>query len=189
LDSPLPPFPTGPSVRLTTPSLLSEQGLVLRPLCDADVPWLREVYASTRREEMAMVPWPDETKRLFLEQQFALQHRHYLGQFPDASFLAIEHHEQGPLGNIFLRQSPTEHLLIHVALLPRARGRGIGTALIMQCQSEAAIAGCKLCLHVLQTNTAARRLYERLGFVVEHTEGAHWSMRWTPAGASRTTVS
>lgn len=186
---PLPPFPAGHPVRLPTPTLLVAHGLRLRSLCEADIPWLCALYASTRREEMDMVPWPDETKRLFLEQQFGLQQRHYLAHFADASFLAIEHPEGGPLGTLCLWQAPMEHLLVHISFFPQARGQGIGSALIAQCQRAAADAGCDLCLHVLQTNTAAHRLYERLGFVAERSEGAHWSMRWTPARAGRTAVS
>ena len=40
--------------------------------------------------------------------------------------------------------------------------------------------GCGVRLHVLQSNTGARRLYERLGFAAEAGEGAHLSMRWMP---------
>ena len=49
----------------------------LRPVEPGDLDTLRTLYAATRRAELAPVPWPDEAKRDFLAEQFALQHDHY----------------------------------------------------------------------------------------------------------------
>lgn len=174
------PFPPGRAAPPPQPALLSECGFFLRPLRDADLPWLCDLYASTRAEEMALVPWPEPVKRQFIEQQFALQHRHYVTHYPGAEFWALEHQHHGASGNCYLLRTPPEHLIIHIGLWPHARNGGLGSALIRQCQADAAAAGCCVRLHVLQTNTGARRLYERLGFVAAAGEGAHLSMRWTP---------
>ena len=61
-----PPFPAGRDVRLATPGFLRARGITLRPARDDDLPWLRTLYASTRTEELARVPWPDAAKRDFL---------------------------------------------------------------------------------------------------------------------------
>lgn len=177
----LTPFPPERPGRLPEPALFTERGFGLRALRDADLPRLCDLYASTRSEEMALVPWPDGVKRQFIEQQFTLQHRHYLAHYPEASFWAIEHrHSGGVVGNCYLLRTPPEHLIVHISLFPDRRGGGLGSALILQCQADAATAGCGVRLHVLQTNTGARRLYERLGFVAEEGEGAHLLMRWNP---------
>lgn len=174
------PFPTGRTEPPLQPALFTECGFFLRPLRDADRAWLCDLYASTRAEEMALVPWPEPVKRQFIEQQFALQHRHYVTHYPGADFWAIEHRQHGASGSCYLLRTPPEHLIIHIGLFPQARNGGLGSALIRQCQADAAAAGCGVRLHVLQTNASARRLYERMEFVADGAEGAHLSMRWTP---------
>jgi ribosomal protein S18 acetylase RimI-like enzyme len=57
-----------------------------------------------------------------------------------------------------------------IAVDPAARGRGIATALIEAAERHAADHGArKLSLRVLSSNSAAIRLYERLGFGSEGT--------------------
>ena len=163
---------------MQAPAFLTERGFSLRALHDGDLPWLRDLYATTRAEEMAPVPWPEIAKRSFLDQQFGLQHQHYLLHFGDSDFLAIKHIEHGPIGRYYLQRSAPEHLLVDISLFPTQRGQGIGRALIEASQHHAQELGCGMHLHVQQTNPAARRLYERLGFVIDGSEGSHQRMRW-----------
>lgn len=165
---------------MQTPALLAKRGFLLRALRDDDLPWLRDLYASSRAEEMAPVPWPEIAKRSFLDQQFGLQHQHYLVHFGDADFLAIEQTGHGPVGRYYLQRVAPEHLLVDISLFPALRGSGVGSALIRQSQQEAATLGRGMSLHVQQSNPGARRLYERLGFVADGTEGSHRLMRWVP---------
>lgn len=52
-----------------------------------------------------------------------------------------------------------------VAVLPAARGRGVGRALLGAVEEHAREIGCcKLTLEVLQNNTTAKGLYESFGF-------------------------
>ncbi|WP_460731695.1 GNAT family N-acetyltransferase [Lysobacter tyrosinilyticus] len=153
----------------------------MRPLHNDDLPWLRGLYASTRAAELAPVPWPDQIKRDFLDQQFALQHRHYLAHYADAEFLAIERHGRGPVGRYYLQRATPEHLIVDIALLPDLRGSGVGSALIRGSQEEAIRHGCGMYLHVATHNLAARRLYERLGFRAEGEADTHQLMRWQSA--------
>ena len=60
-------------------------------------------------------------------------------------------------------------------MLPAYQGRGIGTALIMALVTEANQQRVPLTLQVLKVNPA-RRLYERLGFVVRDETAMHWPM-------------
>ncbi len=174
-------FPTERPDRMTTPAFLAERGFSLRAMRDGDLPALRDLYAETRAQEMASVPWPAIAKRGFLDQQFALQHQHYLTHFADTDFLAIEH--RGRLaGRYYLQRVAPAHLLVDISLFARHRGSGIGGALIRQSQADAAALGRGMSLHVLHANPDARRLYERLGFVGEADTGTHLKMGWTPAG-------
>ena len=171
-------FPPERTDRMTTPALFTERGFFLRAAHDGDLPWLRDLYATTRAEEMAPVPWPEIAKRSFLDQQFGLQHQHYLKHFGDADFLAIEHSERGTVGRYYLQRAAPDHLIVDISLFPALRGSGVGTALIRQSQQEAAALGRGMQLHVQPPNVGAHRLYERLGFVVQGTEGTHRLMRW-----------
>ena len=177
-------FPPERADCLSIPALLAERGFRLRWLHDDDLPWLRDLYATTRAEEMAPVPWPAIAKRAFLDQQFGLQHQHYLAHYADTDFMAIEQAGRGPVGRYYLQRADSGHLIVDICLFPGLRGSGVGGALIRHSQAEAAALGRGMHLHVMRTNPAARRLYERLGFVVTNDSGAsHIAMAWAPEGA------
>lgn len=173
-------FPPERPGRMAIPALLAERGFSLRWLRDDDLPWLRDLYATTRAEEMAPVPWPEAAKRAFLDQQFELQHRHYLAHYGDADFLAVEQEGRGPVGRYYLRRAMPGHLLVDISLFPEVRGCGLGGALISQSQRDAAVLGRGMQLHVLKANAGARRLYERLGFIADGGDGGYVAMRWSP---------
>lgn len=175
----LAPFPAERPGRTDIPASLAGRGFSLRALRDDDLPWLRDLYASTRAEEMAPVPWPDTAKRAFLDQQFALQHQHYLAHYGDTDFLAIERRGRGPVGRYYLQRATPDHLIVDICLFPGMRGQGVGEALIRQSQADAAALGCGMYLHVQISNPKARRLYERLGFTADGgVTGTHQMMRW-----------
>ena len=175
------PFPKERSDRMQTPALLTERGFSLRSLHERDLPWLRNLYASTRAEEMAPVPWPEIAKRSFLDQQFALQHQHYMNHFADADYLAIEQAGHGPVGRYYLQRVAPEHLVVDICLFPTMRGKGVGQLLIAESQTQAAALTRGMSLHVSRANPGAKRLYERLGFAVAGEEGSHLRMRWAVA--------
>ena len=58
----------------------------LRPIQDDDRDFLRDLYRSTREEEMAQTPWSEAEKAQFIEFQFAAQHDHYMEHYPTAQF-------------------------------------------------------------------------------------------------------
>ena len=52
-----------------------------------------------------------------------------------------------------------------LAVVPEYRARGVGGALLRECENRAPRAGCcKLTLEVQDNNLRARSLYERFGF-------------------------
>jgi hypothetical protein len=50
----------------------------------ADEAFLLGVYGSSRADEMARVPWPEQQKQAFLKMQFAAQRDHYAAFYPQA---------------------------------------------------------------------------------------------------------
>jgi ribosomal protein S18 acetylase RimI-like enzyme len=151
-------------------------GISYRPATDADLPFLAAVYASTRAEELAMTGWPDEMKLQFLEHQFNAQHTDYARNYPDAERLVIEHRGED-VGRLYLDEESTRFNLIDIALLPAARGRGRGGAILADILDQAAAAGKTVLIYV-EKNNPARHLYDRLGFVCESDEGVYDLLKW-----------
>lgn len=159
-----------------------ERGFSLRHAQDKDIPHLRLLYADTRAEEMAPVPWPQAAKQQFLDQQFDLQHQHYLKHYADADFLVIE---QGNMlqGRYYLSRTAPEHLIIDICLMAKQRGLGIGRALIQDSQREAQAMQRGMQLHVIKHNARALALYEKLGFKISGGTDMHHYMNWHPDAA------
>mgnify|MGYP006167761873 FL=1 len=175
--SAVPPFPPAREPGPDTPAALTAQGLLLRHACDADLPRLRDVYADTRKDEMARVPWPDLVKRSFLDSQFALQHLHSHQHYAGTDFLVVEH-GGAVQGRYYLLRRADADLIVDISLMTPFRGRGIGRALIEASQREARAGGRGMTLHVLHANLPAMRLYQRLGFALNGGTDTHHRMDW-----------
>lgn len=145
--------------------------LGLRPERDTDLPFLRELYASTRAEELAPVPWPDAAKRDFLDQQFALQREQYRGHYRGADFLVLLDRD-APIGRMYVHRTTHELRLMDVALLPARRNRGLGTALLRRLLALGAFEDKPVTLHVEPFNPAYS-MYRRHGFEHERSTGIY----------------
>jgi len=137
--------------------------LSVRPAGAEDFDHLLTLYASTRAEELSLLPWDAATREAFLAQQFGAQQLAYEA-YPESSSLVVIVGGE-PAGRLYLSHLPGDLRIVDIALLPRYRGRGIGSRLLADVIAEAEKAGCSVSLHVENRNPAAR-LYERLGFVV-----------------------
>ncbi|MFN3943834.1 MAG: GNAT family N-acetyltransferase [Allosphingosinicella sp.] len=145
-----------------------------------DVPFLYAVYASTRAEEVAAAGWPEEAQRAFLAQQADAQHRHYVHHYPDAEWLVIQRGGQ-PVGRLYLEEWKDQIRIIDIALLPEARGSGIGGAILTDMCGLARSRNKRLSIHV-EKNNPAMRLYCRLGFARVEDKGVYDLMEWDPGG-------
>ena len=151
--------------------------ITLRPVGPEDETFLREVYASTRADEMAQVPWSDEEKRAFLDMQFTAQKTDYAARFPKSEHSLIIVDGMA-VGRIWVDRSDEEIRLIDIALLTEERGKRTGTKLLEGLQMEARQAPKPLCHSVYKTNTPALRFYERLGFEVVEDFEMYVLMEW-----------
>ena len=139
------------------------EGLVLRDERTDDETFLRQLYASTRVDEIAITGWNAEQADGFLRMQFDLQRLHYRRHYPDASYLVVELNGRR-IGRLYVNYTRDDVRLLDVALVPDTRGKGIGRGLLERVIEEATRLGAPVTLHVSVANPAALRLYERLGF-------------------------
>lgn len=153
----------------------------LRPARPEDREHLLAVYASTRAEELAPVPWTEEQKSAFVKMQFDAQDAHYREHYQGATYEVIEV-DGVPAGRLYLHRTPKEIRLVDIALLPPFRSKGIGTRLLAELIAEAKKRGIPLTIHVEMFNPA-RRLYERLGFTPVEEHGVHVLMERLPEAA------
>jgi ribosomal protein S18 acetylase RimI-like enzyme len=153
-------------------------GLALRAVTDQDLPFLQHLYASTRQEELAVVPWPEGMKAAFLAQQFQAQHLHYGIHYADAERFVVER-EGERIGRLYLHRRPHEHGVIDISLLPAWRGRGLGSALMADVLADAAAAAKPVRIYV-EKNNPARQLYDGLGFRPIGEHGFYDHCEWLP---------
>jgi ribosomal protein S18 acetylase RimI-like enzyme len=152
-------------------------GVALRPMSDADFAFTAALYASTRTEELAPVPWPPEVKQAFLAQQHAAQHAHYQRHYRGMDAAIVER-RGAAIGRLYLYDMPAEVRIVDISLMPEARGQGIGAALLRDLLAEAGPQGKIVSIHV-EKNNPARSLYARLGFTIaDDDRGAYDLWEW-----------
>jgi ribosomal protein S18 acetylase RimI-like enzyme len=154
------------------------ESITLRAVAAGDEGFLYEVYASTRQEELAPLPWTEAQKAAFLRMQFDAQARHYHEHFSEAAFLVIVR-DGRPAGRLYVDRRPEGIRIIDIALLPEHRRAGIGTALFQELLAEGDRQGKPVSLHVEHLNPAMR-LYERLGFRKVEDTGVYYLLERPP---------
>ncbi len=85
------------------------------------------------------------------------------------------------IGILACQKFPDWIMLNRIFLLPRAQKQGIGTRIIGEILKTASAQGLPVRVRGLRVNPA-RRLYERLGFVVTEETATHFSMEARHAG-------
>lgn len=153
----------------------------LRPAEEADLNFLRRLYATTRAEEMTLSGWDRPTIDAFLAQQFDAQHRYYQEHYQGSDF-ALICHKNLAIGRLYVFRGPTTINLIDISLLPEWRGKGIGTHYLTALVDEADTAKKSMRLFVEPTNPA-RHLYQRFGFSVNGSNHIYLQMHREAAPA------
>ncbi|MBN2387245.1 MAG: GNAT family N-acetyltransferase [Anaerolineales bacterium] len=153
--------------------------LVLRPVTDADEDFLYRVYAGTRAEEMARVPWDEAQKQDFLRMQFAAQQAHYRKHFPEASHDVLLA-DGLPAGRMYVDRRAAEIRILDIAVLPEARRQGVGSHFLRGLMKEAQAVRKTLSIYIDETSPSLD-LFRRLGFVQAGGNGISCLMEWHPA--------
>lgn len=157
---------------------MSTGNLTLRQINPEDLPFLNHLYGTTRAYEMSLVDWSEEQKTAFLTMQFEAQHQHYQVYYPDADFDIIEL-DRRPIGRLYLERRVDEFRIVDIALLPKFRGKGIGSHFMNSIIEESAAQNLPVRIHVEHDNPAMK-LYLRLGFTQIDTNGVYHLMEWQP---------
>ncbi len=150
----------------------------LKPAGHGDAEVLFLIYASTREEELAAVPWDRATKEAFLRMQFDAQDKYYRATWPDASYDLIVSGEE-TLGRLYVERGEDAWVVLDIALLPPHRGKGLGTRLLNDVLADAAVAAKPVRIYVERFNPA-RRLYDRLGFRQIEEQPVYLLLEWKP---------
>jgi GNAT superfamily N-acetyltransferase len=158
--------------------------LKLRPVSSNDDGFLIKLYASSRAEEMAGLPWDQDQRDSFMQMQFAAQQQDYKRRFPDGDHRLLLVDGE-PAGRVYLARSGKEIRILDIALLPEHRNKGIGTGVIKGLLDEAARTQRPIRVYVEQFNPAMR-LFERLGFSKTEDIGSHFLLEWRAADTGLT---
>jgi ribosomal protein S18 acetylase RimI-like enzyme len=160
--------------------------MFLRPATAFDTEFLLRVYASTRADELAQVPWDASTCHAFLRQQFGAQAQHYKTHHPHSQVQVIVDDTDPPprdIGRLWTDRSSHALHVLDISLLAEARGCGVGTQCLLALRAQAHAMGLPLTIHV-EIHNPARRLYERLGFTASGApHGLYLHMACAPARA------
>jgi ribosomal protein S18 acetylase RimI-like enzyme len=153
-------------------------GLSVRPASGNDKLFLESLYQSTR-EDLLVLDASEDQKAELIEMQFRAQTQGYGNAYPNAMYFVIEKHQES-IGKATIDFGHNEVHLIDLALIPAARGKGLGAAVIQAFQQAAAMIAAPMTLSVLQNNVQARVLYQKLGFVTDEIQLPYERMIWYP---------
>ena len=81
-----------------------------------------------------------------------------------------------PAGTVDVREGDGNIFVSGLYILLEYQNKGIGSSILRQLVDKAQIEGKRLELEVLRVNTAAQRLYKRLGFVMEEKDDQKFFM-------------
>ena len=140
--------------------------LNLRPAAEADIEFAFSVLRASMRSyvEATWGSWDEPW-----------QYQRFRESFVPVAHQIIE--ESGrPVGCLSVEEHRDHAVLARLFLLPEAQGYGIGTRLTQTVCESAHRRGLPVVLSVLKVNSAARRLYERLGFTVVSENETHFRM-------------
>ena len=155
-----------------------EFGISYRPFTTRDLPFVAELYASTRRWEVALTGWPLEEQEAFLTQQHDAQHSHYSIHYLEGEWLIVECDGQA-IGRLYLNEVGDDLRIVDISLIASCRALGFGGAILRDVLGDAHSRGKAVSIHV-EKNNPARRLYARLGFTVVDDSGVYDLMRAEP---------
>lgn len=141
-----------------------------------DQDFLDALYFSSREDLHAVSPDAHVVAQLVRMQQ-EMQQADFSAHYPQAQHWLVERGGQA-IGRVVLDWGAGDVRLVDLAIAAIARRTGAATAVLQAVQTMAHAQGLAVSLAVSQTNVAAMRLYQRLGFGVSAEDVVQAQMRW-----------
>jgi ribosomal protein S18 acetylase RimI-like enzyme len=137
-----------------------------------DVPFLTDCFLRSLRDTITACRggWDEADNRSRFEAQLDL-----------SSTQVIQRETGETVGFLIAVESAGEIQLHTLCISPEHQGNGIGTLITQGLIEKSKATGRDLVLDVMKANDGARRLYERLGFVVVQDFRHHVHMRFSAA--------
>jgi GNAT superfamily N-acetyltransferase len=154
------------------------ESINLRPGTPDDEPFLLELYASSRGDDLRGLGWEEDRIAEFLGMQYEAQRKFDEHDYQSATNEIILHGTE-PAGRLLVDRREQEIRCVDIALLPAFRNHGIGTFILRQLQDDARTDRKPVRLQVIRFNRA-NALFERLGFERTSETGTHFQLEWTP---------
>lgn len=186
LERPLPRFPQPRAAPPALTPTLAAAGVQLRAAGGDDLDFLRALHRALSAPDFVLGPWGADAREQIIRDQFALQHRHLLKQFPRADYWIVERVHGDtvvPIGRYYLDRHGSMWRALDMGFLPGKRGFGV--ALLNWTKTLLVAAGAKgFDLHVAHTNERARSLYLKLGLrdvdpPLDFHQRMMWLAEWT----------
>jgi ribosomal protein S18 acetylase RimI-like enzyme len=142
--------------------------LTMRRATDDDLAFLADLFSRAMRIHIKAARgfWDEARERNQFLEQLQLQETQ------------IIEYESKDIGFLTTPQRGHDMELHTLCIAPEYQRRGFGTVITRRFLADAKAYKCGAILSVLKANTAARSLYERLGFVVIEASAHHHLMRY-----------
>src|SRR5438876_2629627 len=142
--------------------LLSECGLDIRRAVEPDDGFLLALFVSVREKELALTPWTEEQRAMFIEHQFGAQRMHYRREYPNAGQFVLSL-KGAAAGMLYIDFSGADVEILDLIIATESRNQGLGACVLKVLQSEARRMGKDLTVYVDRTDRSFE-FFGRLGF-------------------------
>ena len=140
----------------------------LRPATNADYDFLYRLNKTTMRPVVEKTwGWDEAYQQTHFKQYFTLI---------DTFVITVA---EADIGKLQVEKNRDTIFLTSIQILPEYQRNGIGTAIIQTLMDAAKTYRLEITLQVLKANSAARRLYEKLGFITYGETVMHYLMRFS----------
>lgn len=153
--------------------MASEEEISFQPVAPEDRDWLFALHERSMRPmvELTYGEWDAARQRAKFDSRSETEVRIVL-------------HGSERVGAVHLEDKPDGSLYVGlIEIDPAFQNRGLGAAVLNRLAEEAGVSGRAVTLSVRPANVA-KRLYERVGFEVTHSDATHFHMRLETAPGS-----